>query len=92
MRAVEVLQFDRGASRDLSDSFCENLVVIELDGTALRDELRGDWELEEVLKLDIAASIEETRRGVVDGTNSPEGQREDDRMGANAARSQKSRE
>src|SRR5579872_7075084 len=53
---------------------------------ALHDELRGDWELEEVLKLDVAASIKETRRGEIDGADTPQTECDDDCVGAKAAR------
>ena len=52
--------------------------------------LRGYGELQEILKLYIAAQSKGPGRGVIDGANTPQTEREDDCVGAKAAQSEES--
>ena len=87
-RSISVRQ--AWSSRNASNSLRKDLIVIEFDGTALRNQSRGYGELQEILKFYVAGAIENTGRGVVDGANTTQTEREDDCVGAKAAQSEES--
>lgn len=61
-------------------------MVVEFVGAALRDEAGRDGKLQEILKFDVARTIEEGGRGEIDGADCPEADGENEGVGANAAR------
>lgn len=51
----------------------------------LQNQASGNWELDEILKFDIASAIEEARSSEVDSADSPETERKNHGVGAEAA-------
>jgi hypothetical protein len=73
---------------DLLHRIGGEVLIVEFGGAAVVDQLGGNVERQEILKLDIEGAVEEAGRGEVDGTDSPEAESEKDGVGANSLRGQ----
>ena len=77
---------------DCLDVMYDRRRIVKFDRSMLLDHLRGNIERKKIMESDVAGTIEESGSGVVQRAYSPEAESEDQCVGADAARSEESRE